>query len=280
MKRAGFTLIELLVVITIIMILSGMLLPALARARESARRVSCGSNLRQVGMSLKMYASESSEYYPPIQQLIGPNCDQRNSSVLMFNGTSMYPEYMPDVRVLACPSDADGMAELDGPRWRRPDGPGGSYRGGSFNPCKLDSMSYIYVGWVLRSSWLAEPATLDMSPAFFDAFHSLLVDGPLENFNEDWRFIDDSGVERKVMRFKEGIERFFIEDINNPSLTSVSQSALPMLFDKVHMDVLEFNHVPGGGNVLFMDGHVEFVKFPGDFPCSRAWAELLAALGA
>jgi prepilin-type processing-associated H-X9-DG protein len=33
-----------------------------------------------------------------------------------------------------------------------------------------------------------------------------------------------------------------------------------------------FSHVPGGGNVLFMDGHVEFIKYPGDFPINAAWA--------
>ena len=81
-----------------------------------------------------------------------------------------------------------------------------------------------------------------------------------------------------VYRLREGIERFLITDITNPSGGSRAQSAIFTMFDTISNNVQLYNHVPGGCNVLYMDGHVQFLRYPGDPPVSKGLALFLGTL--
>jgi prepilin-type processing-associated H-X9-DG protein len=85
--------------------------------------------------------------------------------------------------------------------------------------------------------------------------------------------VTGTGGGNTVYRLREGIERFLITDINNPAASAKAQSELPFMWDTISAapdkGADDFAHIPGGCNVLYMDGHVEFVRFKDKFPISK-----------
>lgn len=94
LARRAFTLIELLVVIAIIAILASMLLPALAKAKESGKRIACVNNLRQLGLSMQMYVDDHEGLQP-----------QRTINLPGGSWPNALLDYYRDTKVLACPTD-------------------------------------------------------------------------------------------------------------------------------------------------------------------------------
>ncbi len=345
MKARGFTLIELLVVIAIIGILAAILLPALARAREAARRASCANNLKQWGLVVKMYSNESRGGKFPVAERAGlydvVNCTgqepfastgikEMKYTQNMPAPNAVFPEYWTDHNIAVCPSASQGgkfgdrknlagifleavnCSEASGDA-ENLDPPAVNNNGIHF--LKRASNSYTYYGYVLDASTMvdtvtitgtgtnaATDATVPAQLVVFQMARDALSGGDNPEGHAQWgnqryqkgmdrnlswdgnEIYTDIGIAGQqgnaktstIRQFREGIERFMITDINNAAATALAQSTVQVMWDRISSKASDFNHIPGGTNVLYMDGHVDYQKYPSnDFPANKGLAAMI-----
>ncbi len=146
-SQRGFTLIELLVVIAIISILAAILFPVFARARENARRISCLSNQKQIGLGYVQYFQDNDDQFPP------------NKGETAWPLGAMQP-YLKSAQILRCPSDSSAL-------WDAPN-ESGNYR----------VTTYVLNGFFPASAPSATPSTNPWNASGLKSSHIANVQSP------------------------------------------------------------------------------------------------------
>jgi prepilin-type processing-associated H-X9-DG protein len=159
---------------------------------------------------------------------------------LMFPVTPIFPEYLTDLTVLLCPAVGEA--------------PPGNMDVMESAAWFCDDRSFWYLGYALKDE--------AQGLAFVEAYRQGAAKG--EGFDEDLK----DGTGHTIHRLREGVARFFITDINVPG---PGPNEIPVIIERPG------NH-EGGASILFMDGHVEFLPYPGLWPMTERFIQGLQSL--
>ena len=216
---------------------------------ESSRCRTCSNTLKQWGFVFKLFASENpEEYYPELSPEAGQlMCWREDDSA----GMSLYPEYISDPTLSICVQDKD---YLDG-----------VYADLEDLEVLFSDRWFMYLGYVVRNEREME--------AFARGYWERVGMG--KRFNEDLKVSPGEGNcgTDTLYRFREGIERVLMNAPNRDPAASVALSEIPVMIERVGN-----NHEPKGGHVLYMDGHVDYVLYPGKWPMTETTVTILRAL--
>ena len=253
MSKKSLSYAEIVVVVLIVGILAAILLPALAKSRETRQRRACMNNLKQLGLALKMYADENKRRLPPVD-------DTKNN--FTFDANLLYPEYLSDAMFAMCPGDSRWDPDTNF-RLISDHAADGASKGEVHPDCLTDD-SYIYLGWLVMSDKETE--------SFFAAYDNLSPDDYDANIvvSEGWGNIEGDTIHRLGGQ----AEWLLIGDITWAGSTVSGSPTIPIMWDRQHTDVTKFSHRVGG-YVLYMDGHVKYHRFDDRFPMTETMARLL-----